>query len=337
MLRTVISVLLVLNFMNTTSKPSHPTIAETIKSFVSELNDAQKKKALFILEDSERYHWNFVPTERKGIAFKELTTRQQQLFMKVLQTALSDEGYRKASSIMQLENILKEVEGRSGGDDYRDPGKYYFSLFGEPTAAKPWGWRIEGHHLALNFLHKQNTVACTPSFFGSNPAIVLSGVEKGKQVLKPESEKGFALLNSLTAQQLRMAIIAEAAFPEILTGNDRTVTPTKPEGIAFTALTAGQQKLFRDLLSVYIMNYNTETSSVIIQEIETLGFEKFYFAWAGARAWGKGHYYRIHGPTLWIEYDNTQNNANHVHTSIRHLTNDFGEDLLKKHYLEHKH
>ncbi len=310
-------------------------IRSNVQSFISLLNDQQKSQGCFALEDEERFHWNFVPINRKGICLKELNANQQKAFMNILRAALSAEGYEKASSIMQLEIILKALENRGNDDDYRNPNKYFFSLFGTPSPTVTWAWRIEGHHVAFNFLHTKEGMAVTPYFMGSNPAIVPSGAEKGKQVLRAESEKGFQLLHSLDYNQQQIAVFAKEALPEIITGNDRRVKSITPQGISYNKLNEAQQKLFRELITVYLMNYSQEIADRLIKSIEVAGFGQFYFAWAGALQWGKGHYYRVQGDDLWIEYDNTQNNANHVHTVVRSLSNDFGEDLLKNHYEEH--
>jgi hypothetical protein len=308
-----------------------------VQYFVALLNDHQKSQACFSMEDAERYHWNFVPADRKGISLKELSANQQQAFMAILRAALSDEGYKKASSIMQLEVILKALENRGSTDDYRDPGKYFFCLFGTPLSTSTWGWRIEGHHVAFNFLHTKEGMAVTPYFMGSNPAIVPSGLEKGKQILKPESEKAFQLLQSLDDAQQKIAVFSGEVLPGIITGNDRNVKASPPQGINYDKLSPQQQKLFRELIAVYLMNYTKEIADRLMKSIEASGFGQFYFAWAGSHHWGKGHYYRLQGNDLWIEYDNTQNNANHVHTVVRSISGDFGEDLLKNHYKEHHH
>ena len=178
----------------------------------------------------------------------------------------------------------------------------------------------------------------TPSFLGSNPGIVLAGPEKGKQVLKDETELGFALLHSLDASQLKKAMISADAPGEIFTSNSRKALISDPQGILYNELTAVQQKNFLQLLSVYIHRYTRFFAMGMMQEIETAGLNKLRFAWAGAQQPGPGnpHYYRIQGPSIIIEYDNTQNNANHVHTVIRDLNNDFGGDELMEHYKNHK-
>jgi hypothetical protein len=310
------------------------------RRFIQLLSAEQKQKAQFSFTDDERFNWQYVPIERKGIPLRELDAAQRAAALDMLHTALSDTGYNKAISIVQLENVLREVEGRAAGDDYRNPGKYFISIFGDPTTGKNWGWRFEGHHVAFNFSAINNKLfSGTPSFLGSNPGIVLSGPEKGKQILKNETDLGLAFLNALDAAQQEKAIIQTKAPGEILTGNSRVAMISDPKGILYSELNAKQQKLMLELLSLYVQRYTKMLAMSMMADIESAGLKNLRFAWAGEKATGPGHphYYRIQGPTIIIEYDNIQNNANHVHTVIRDLKNDFGGDELLKHYQKEKH
>jgi hypothetical protein len=272
---------------------------------------------------------------RKGIPLGELNADQRRAGYALLRVGLSDSGYNKTVAIIQLEEILRLVEQRPQNDNYRDPGKYYFSIFGEPDPTAPWGWRLEGHHLSLNFSSlNQRLISGTPGFLGANPAIVLSGPEKGKQILKDETELAFVLLRSLDEAQLEKAIFSKKAPFDIITGSSRKAMISEKQGISFAELNAGQQRSFLELLSVYVHRYTRLFAKQMMLDIESAGLDNLRFAWAGDRQPGPGHphYYRIHGPTLIIEYDNTQNNANHVHTVTRDLKHDFGGDELLKHY-----
>ncbi|NJO25158.1 MAG: DUF3500 domain-containing protein [Bacteroidia bacterium] len=308
--------------------------------FLQSLSTAQKAKAQFSFTDDERYNWFYTPVERKGIPLKELNDGQRKAGLDLLHTALSDAGFVKTTAVMQLELVLREVENRPANDEHRHPEKYYFSVFGTPAADSIWGWRFEGHHVSFNFSSENNQlVSGTPGFLGSNPAIVLSGPEKGKQILKDETELGLAMLRSLDADQLKKAIINESAPAEILTANNRKAMITGQTGIAYNELNNSQQKIFMQLLSIYIHRYTLLFAMGMMQDIESAGLNNLRFAWAGEQQSGPGHphYYRIQGPTIIIEYDNTQNNANHVHTVVRDLKTDFGGDELLEHYKKHRH
>jgi len=329
--------------VKTKVKPSRTGLSgmtATANKFLASLSQTQKSKAQFKFDDSERYNWHFVPKSRKGLPLKEMSESQYAVAMDLLRMALSDTGFQKTSDIIHLEGILREVEGRPENDDYRDPGKYYFSIFGNPATDSIWGWRLEGHHISFNLSVKNNSIVSgTPGFLGTNPAIVLSGPEKGKYILKNETELGLALLRSLNAEQSKKAIIDNSAPAEIITGNNRKAMIENPQGILYGELNPAQQTLFMQLLSIYIHRYTRLFAMEMMKEIETAGLNNLRFAWAGSQQSGPGnpHYYRVQGPTIIIEYDNTQNNANHIHTVIRDLKNDFGGDELLEHYRSSHH
>src|SRR5882672_7285255 len=168
--------------------------------FLNSLSSEQRKKALYDFESDERYNWHFIPkNDRKGIMLSELDEHQKQLGFGLLKFYLSDTGFKKTQEIIQLEVVLKELENRQKDDNYRDPGNYTFIFFGKPFDTIPWGWRFEGHHISFNFSTINNKIiAGTPGFLGANPAIILSGPQKGMRVLKNETELGFELVQSFT-------------------------------------------------------------------------------------------------------------------------------------------
>jgi len=308
-------------------------LATTANNFLNLLGPDVKSQAQYKMDDEERFNWHYVPRFRNGISLHDLTQTQLDAAMNLLRASLSVQGFKKATDVMALESVLREVEGRGTDDSYRDPKKYYFTIFGTPSKDKPWGWRLEGHHISLNFAASNNKFqSATPSFFGSNPATVPSGKRKGDQILKDESALGFSLVNSLSSAQLQTAIIAETAYGDILSENKRKAMMLTPKGISYSELNEQQKKMFMTLLDVYVKNYELGFSTTLMNKIREAGIENLSFAWAGSMKPGKGHYYRIQGPMLLIEFDNTQNNANHIHTVVRDLTNDFAEDILREHY-----
>lgn len=309
-------------------------LSQTAQRFVSLLSPQQQKKAIYAANSEERYNWHFFPkTDRKGIPVSELSEQQRKAAFDLLKSCMSERGLQEVQGVMELENVLKSLENRSSDDPYRDAGKYYFILFGAPSAKYPWGWRLEGHHLSFTFTSKNNKlVSATPGFLGANPAVVPDGPQKGNAVLKEETEKGFALVNSLSNEQLSQAMISEQALPDIVTFVSRRAMIEKPQGILYSALNKEQQVRLLELVEVYIRRYTKLFADDMMEELKEAGLEKLQFAWAGSRQPGAGHYYRIQGPTLIIEYDNTQNNANHIHSVLRDLKNDFGGDELMAHY-----
>ncbi len=333
-------------------------MVEAAQSFMTALSAEQRQQATYPFDDAERFNWHFVPRDRKGLALKQMNAEQRRAALAMLKTGLSEQGYAKATAIMDLENVLRVIDNRPPNDTYRDPDNYAITVFGEPSATNPWSWRVEGHHLSLQFLSLMGKViAQTPTFFGSNPAVlrfdstmadkrmanprVADLPQKGRQVLKQETERAFALLKTLDPAQRKQAVLAAVAYPEIVTSNKRTASLERMDGLKLADMTAEQRKLFLDLLDVYLTNYRITLAKQQMDRLTKAGLDDLRFAWAGdltpELGAGKGWYYRIHGPTILIEYDNTQTNANHVHTVVRDLTNDFGEDMLQEHYRSSPH
>lgn len=308
-------------------------LSETANAFLKLLDNDLKSQIQFSFDDVERFNWHYVPRGREGVSLHDLSQPQLDAALELLKASLSVQGYKKATDVISLETVLREVENRPTDDPYRDPKKYYFSIFGPPAKNAPWGWRLEGHHLSLNFSTLDNKLqSSTPSFMGSNPATVPSGSRKGTQILKDESALGFSLVNAFSPAQLKTVVVSVDAYPDILSENKRKAGLLNPAGISYREMTEQQRKLFMALLDVYVKNYELGFSTTLMNKIKKSGIENLSFAWAGSLKPGRGHYYRIQGPMLLIEFDNTQNNANHIHTVVRDLTNDFAEDILREHY-----
>ncbi len=310
-------------------------VVTAANTFLTSLDANSKAAASYSLDDPERFNWHFVPRERKGACFRNFNEKQRAAALAFIRASLGETGYSKATQIMALELVLREIEGLGLNNLRRDPLNYYITIFGNPSKDKPWAWRLEGHHVAFNFASANNEiVSSTPHFFGSNPGTIPSGAEKGKQILKQETDGGFALIGSLSAEQKAKAVISETAYPDILSFNSRKATLPEAPGISYKDLTPEQQKKLLELLDVYVKDYQLGFAKKLMDKIRASGIENLSFAWAGSQFPGTpaGNYYRIQGPMLLIEYDNTQNNGNHVHTTVRDLTNDFAEDILKEHY-----
>lgn len=305
--------------------------------FLASLDESQSQEISFPFEVLERFNWHFTPRERAGLAFAKLNEEQRGKLTLLMKSILSEQGYNKARDIMSLELVLRLIEDRPENDTYRDPENYYISIFGSPTDENPWGWRFEGHHLSLNFSSVDNQLSATPSFYGSNPAIVPKGPREGWEALDQEQNLARAFVKSLDASQQTTAIIQDSAPEEIISGVERKVAEMPLEGLAYADMTAIQQESFLELLNVYLGNMKAAYAKLQLAQIKEATFDQLHFAWAGGLEVGDAHYYRIHGPTVLIEYDNIQTEANHIHTVWRDLTNDFGEDLLSKHYRDSKH
>ena len=323
---------------------SSSAMADAATRLVGSLTPEQRQQASFAFDADERIHWHFIPTEmfpRKGLLVRSMNDPQRKLAHDLLKAGLSQRGYLTATSIMDLETVLKELEAAQraaatqppGGTPLeRDPEKYFFSIFGTPSAKDTWGWRVEGHHVSLHFTVVNGTlVASSPSFFGTNPAEVREGPKKGLRILGAEEDAARALLQSLDAAQRATAIVDATAPGDLATMANVTISPLSPSGLAADAMTAAQRDLLMKLLDVYVGKMASDIAEDCLARVRKAGVEKIAFAWAGDTERGKKHYYRVQGPTFLVEYDNTQNDGNHIHSVWRDFNGDFGRDLLREH------
>ncbi len=334
-LALAIAVALAAPALSTRAHESAVEMAEAAKVWLASLSDEQRARAVYELKNAERENWHFIPKPfegegmRGGLTIKDMRPDQRHLAYALLSTGLSHRGLTTALEIMSLEQVLWELENES---PRRDTLMYYVTVFGEP-GAKAWGWRFEGHHLAMNFtVVDGKVVSGTPNFFASNPAEVRQGPRAGLRVLAGEEDTARALVQSLDEAQKAKAVVAGTAPEDILTAAEKTVGPLGGEGIAFGDLKSDQQKGLRELMEVYIRRVKADVADDELAAIERAGLDKIVFAWLGGTEKGEPHYYRVQGPTFLLEYANTQNGANHVHAVWRDFAGDFGRDLLREHY-----
>jgi hypothetical protein len=315
-------------------------MAEAARALLDSLDSTQRAKATLVFDnDDERTDWHYIPRDRMGLPIKEMDGSQRALAHKLVATGLSMQAHDRARKIMALEEVLAQLEG-DGRRFMRDQELYCVSIFGDPgDDGKSWFWRFEGHHVSLNnTIVAGRLVSATPVFFGANPAQVRHGEMAGLRALKEEEEMARALLSDLDGEQRAQAIIADEAPADIITGHAVYVRDqVQAAGLASVDMSEGQREMLRKLVGVYV---NRLPDALAERQMKKLSdghldgahFAWAHFAWAGAQDRGKGHYYRVQGPWFVAEYDNTQNDANHIHAVWRDLENDFGEDLLRRHY-----
>jgi hypothetical protein len=293
--------------------------------FLDSLYDEQRAAATYDLADGERHRWQYTPGPRSGLSIAAMEPQQRDHAMGLVDAGLSARGAETARGIMALERVLRALEERSGrrGYERRDPELYWFSLFGSPSD-DAWAWRVGGHHVCLHFTVVGHDVAVTPLFLGANPARVPDGPQEGLRLLAAEEDLARDLVRGLDDDQRATAVVSADAPSDILTRNAvRAEIAAVPSGIGHPALRADQQQLMSRLLEVYLGR---------VRHRPPVSLEQLTFAWAGSIQPGQGHYYALRGEQFLIEYDNTQNGANHVHTVMRDLDRDWGEDLLAAHY-----
>ena len=327
-----------LNSQQAASRRAATAMTGAAEKFLAGLTPEQRQQVTFPLDNEERTRWNFIPTNmfpRKGVPIKEMNEAQRALAQGLLKAGLSQKGFTTATSIMELETILHAIENSNGrkGANVRDPELYFFTIFGTPSAKSPWGWRVEGHHVSLHFSIANNTaVASTPSFFGTNPAEVREdGPKKGLRILGAMEDTARALLETLDDEQKKSALILDVAPTEIVTRTELKVDALSPPGIAASALKPAQRDLLLKVLESYTSQMADDIGAERMAKIKQSGIEKIMFAWAGPIERGKQHYYRVQGPTFLVEYDNSQNQGNHVHSVWRDFAGDFGRDVLRDH------
>lgn len=302
-------------------------------AFLASLTPEQRQQATFTVASDERLRWHFIPNEmfpRKGVAFRAMTEAQRARAHDLLRSGLSQRGYMTATAIIQLEDVLREME--AGRRFARDPVDYQFTVFGTPGANDAWGWRVEGHHLSLHFtIAGGKAVATSPTFTGANPAEVRNGPRQGTRVLAPLEDLGRALITALDDRQRASATFAVTAPGDILTMNTNDITPLSPAGVAASAMTTEQRAALMRLIEAYTSMMADDLATDRMAKLKAAGLDAITFAWAGPVEKGAKHYYRVQGPTFLIEYDNTQNDGNHIHAVWRDFQGDFGRDLLREH------
>jgi len=298
-------------------------MATAASRFLRALDKDQASKATFAFDAPERLDWHFIPRPRKGLPIKEMTSAQRALAFGLVQSGLAGSGFLKATTIMSLEEVLKEME--QGKGPVRDPELYFLSVFGPPSARGRWGWRVEGHHLSLNFtIEDGRIVSATPAFFGSNPAEVRQGPREGLRTLDDIEDRALRLVQALDARQSKEAVLADTPPKDIRAANTPQPPTDTAVGIAFADLNAEQREMLRALVEAYAANMPLEVATAWLSEIKQAGPDGVRFAWFGAADRLQPHAYRVQGPTFLIEFNNTQNGANHIHSVWRNMLGDFG-------------
>ena len=311
-------------------------MAAAADGWLASLDPEQRPKACYPFPaDEERTIWYYTPTERGGLPLAEMGPVSQRLAHRLVASGLSEAGYNTAATVMGLENVLDAKEGWRHGYDGRtvphrgrDPQLYFVSVFGDPGSGS-WGWRVGGHHVALNYtLLKDGGISASPLFLGANPA---TSRLVGPGVLRPlaaEEDLGRELLDALAPDQRATALLSPEAPGDILQRNLPFVRVGPLEGLAGAGMLPQQRELLVGLLRQYFDRLPGPLAGLEAERALGAGgegLEAVHFGWAGGTEPGQPHYYRIQGPRLLIEYDNVQNGANHVHSVWRDPEGDFGQ------------
>jgi hypothetical protein len=306
-------------------------MARAAVAWLSLLEARQRREAQFEWAHRGRESWHYVPRSRPGVALRAMNAPQAAGAWDVLGSLLSGRGMEQVRGQLTIEGILGELTGSRG---FRDPGNYALVIFGDPAGPAAWAWRFEGHHLSINVLVAPgHGVAATPVFFGANPASVPTGhAHAGFRLLGAEEDAAFSLVRSLEGDARAQAVIAGRSLGDIVAGPGRELSLQRAEGVALASLTEAQRAGIARILELYTGTMRPEIATAALAKVREAGLDAVRFAWAGSPARGQPHYFRIHGPAALIEYDNTQDGANHVHSVWIDPVSLFGRDLLKAHY-----
>ncbi|MEZ6131691.1 MAG: DUF3500 domain-containing protein [Planctomycetaceae bacterium] len=308
------------------AQPQGAQMAVAAARFVEVLDHSQKLKATFQYNDPERLNWHFIPRERKGVGLWDLDGAAREAAEALVSSGLTQAGYHKTLEVRSLEEVLYLFEG---GDEAerrlkRHPHKYYLSIFGTPAAKGLWGWRFEGHHLSLNFsINDGKIVSSTPEFFGANPGLIDAGPGRSLRVLGKREDIARQILKATPSDKQSRLWLSKEAPNDIRGGGVIQPVVDKPQGLRYADMNPEQQQLLKDLLGEYL----TAMPPAVVRErmdgITKAGMDDIHFGWWGGSELNEPHHYVVQGSTFIIEYNNTQNSANHVHAIWRNLSGDF--------------
>ncbi|MGW4949547.1 DUF3500 domain-containing protein [Streptomyces parvulus] len=281
------------------------------------------------LDAPELREWTYLPGSRPGLCTEGLGARQREAVDVLLATAHSVPGAELARGAIEVERHRRARHGPVSGD------RYWVRLLGDPDGEGPWGWRMNGHHLAVHVLVTSAGVRVTPHFVGSEPARVGSGPQAGRRILGPEEDLARELVTGLDGGRRAAAVFAATPPDDILTRDDPFADPRLlPDGLAHERMTPDQQRLLERLVRRYLDRAPAAYARECWSAAVARGLGPVSFAWAGGLVPGDRHYYCVRAPDFLIEYDNTQDDGNHAHSVWRHVRHDWGADLLRGHYTE---
>ena len=325
----------------TTARYTHPhaqisaAMVDASRRWLASLDSAQRSKATYHYMDGERIFWYYPPLNRHGLPLRDMNENQRSLAMALLATGLTDESAQQARLIIEHEEVLGPLEAEAGRVTWpRDPELYYWTIFGEPGRAEPWGWRAEGHHLSVHYsVWGDQVIAVTPFFFGANPAEVPKGDKEGLRILSRREDIAIDLMATLDASQRSKAVIHNQAPWDILGYNSSKQPLHNGEGLAAADMNGAQRELLMTLISEYVNGVPAPVAEQRLAQIRDAGLDDYRLVWAGGLDRSRDHYYRIHGGPFIVEFDNIQNGANHIHSVWRDVENDFAQDILRDHHL----
>lgn len=316
-------------------------------AFLESLDNDQKEKATFAVDDDEWRKWmNQHFYIRQGVGFVDMSEKQRKAAFDLMGASLSVDGLKLSKDIMKLNHTLGEIN-----DNFEEYGEwlYWMTIMGEPSATEPWGWQIDGHHLIINYFVLGDQVVMTPLFIGSEPVIAETGKYKGIEILQDEQNAGLKMLQSLNDDQR-----SEAVLEVSKEGNNNLTEAFKDnvvidyKGVKVSSFTTAQRDQILSLIQLYVDNMDDGHAKVKMDEVEQY-LDDTWFTWIGGSDEGAVYYYRIQSPVILIEFDHqrpvgtrqlygNEVHRQHIHAVVRTPNgNDYGKDLLRQHYKRHQH
>ncbi len=324
-------------------------------SLYRSLDKLQKRNGLLNFGDTARIQWNNLPVglrARAGLSIGNMNNEQRSLVHRILAVSLSSQGYLKATAVMHLDNLINSyydsLYQQKAFDDTTyafikslqwSHKNFYFAFFGKP-GDKQWGYKLEGHHLSINFTCSGTGISVTPFFIGSDPAEYRVSEYAGWRLLGQEEDLGIRFINSLAPATRQKATMAGEAPSDIITAAESGIRLVDYWGIKATELSAAQKVMLQNMIKEFVFNMEYDKAVAEYDKILKAGIDNIYFGWIGSYDEQKSHYYILNGPTFIIEFDNNggpRNRADHIHAIWREKGNEYGEDMLKQHYLHQKH
>ncbi len=325
----------------TDARLTHPhakvsaAMVDSARRWLASLDRSQREKGTYHYLDGERIFWYYPPLNRHGLPLRDMIEPQRKLALELLATGLTEETNRQANLIIEHELVLGPLEVEWDQVTFvRDPELYYWTVFGDPGRPDPWGWRVEGHHLSVHYsVWGDQVIAVTPFFLGANPAEVRKGPKEGQRILGRREDLAIELMGSLDAGQRSKAVIHDKAPWDILGYNTSKQPIHNDEGLAARDMNGTQQEILMNLIAEYVNGAPAPVAEQRLATIRESGLDDFHLVWAGGLDRSRDHYYRIHGGQFIVEFDNIQNEANHIHSVWRDVENDFAQDVLRDHRL----
>jgi hypothetical protein len=330
-------------------------IRKTAGTLYASFGDLQNRSGKFNFNDTSRTHWSNLPIglkPRKGTSIGNMSVEQRKLVHRVLSVSLSSQGYLKATSIMHLDDLLNQYyDSLYYKKVFSDTTytfikslqwshkNFYFAFYGNPSD-HVWGYKLEGHHLSINFTFTGNKIGVTPFFIGTDPAEFPDTAYAGWRVLGQEEDLGIKLIQLLTPAQQKKATLNTAVPGDIITAAESGKRLVDVWGLPASDMTKNQKAVLEYIVREFVFNMEYDKAMLEYNKILKAGIGNIHFGWIGEYAEDKPHYFILNGPTFLIEFDNNggpRNGANHIHAIWREKGNDFGEDLLRTHYQTEKH